>query len=144
IVQLAGKAPASGRFPREAAGIKVQQKCQRLHFLHATGYGKVSDETTQIGSYVVHFTTNRTSLEIPIVYGNDVRDWHAMEGEPKAGKDLKVVWEGDNTISKAHNHHVRLFLTTWENILPQMEIDRIDYVSAMANPAPFLIAVTAE
>jgi hypothetical protein len=144
IVQLAGKSAASARFPREVKGIKVRQKCQRLHFLHATGYGKVPDEATRIGSYVLHFATNQMTLEVQIVYGDDVRDWHALGGEPKPGKNLKVIWEGENAISKAENHKLRLFLTTWENLAPGIEIDWIDYVSAMANPAPFLIAITAD
>jgi hypothetical protein len=142
IIQLAGK--SSGQFPREVKGIRVRQKCQKLHFLHATGYGKVGEEGTQIGAYVVHFTTNQMTMEIPIIYGNDVQDWHALDGEPKPGKDLKVVWKGENTISKAEHHYLRLFVTTWENVVPAIEIDRIDFISAMANPSPFLIAVTVQ
>jgi hypothetical protein len=142
IVQLGGK--TFNQFPRQIKGIPVHQKCQKLHFLHATGYGKVAEEGTLIGSYVVHFTTNQMTVEIPIVYGHDVRDWHALDGEPKPGKALKEVWKGENAISKAEHHHLRLFLTTWENVVPGIEIDRIDFISAMANPAPFLIAVTVE
>jgi len=142
IVQLAGKGAA--QWPHEVKGISVGQKCRKLHFLHATGYGKVGEEGNRIGSYVVHFATNQMTFEIPIVYGNDVRDWHALDGEPKPGKELNLAWKGENAISKAEHHYLRLFLTTWENIGPNQEIDRIDFVSAKGNPAPFLIAVTVE
>lgn len=142
IVQLGGKAAA--RFPREVKGIPVRQKCYKLHFLHATAYGKPAEEGTRIGSYVVHFATNQMTLEIPIVYGKDVRDWHSLDDEPKPAKELKVVWQGANAISDAERHHLRLFLTTWENLVPDIVIDHMDYVSAMANPAPFLIAITVE
>ena len=142
IIQLGGK--SAGRFPREANGIPVHQKCQKLHFLHATGYGKLGEEGNQIGSYVIHFATNRMTLEIPIIYGRDVRDWHSLDEEPKPGKELNVVWKGENAISKAEHNHLRLFLTTWQNVVPAFEIDRIDFVSVMANPAPFLIAITVE
>jgi hypothetical protein len=37
-----------------------------------------------------------------------------------------------------------LFLTTWVNVAPDLEVDSIDYVSAMAVPAPFLIAISVE
>jgi hypothetical protein len=36
------------------------------------------------------------------------------------------------------------YKTTWMNPLPDTEIVSLDYVSAMAPSAPFLLAVTAE
>jgi hypothetical protein len=40
--------------------------------------------------------------------------------------------------------HIRLFKTSWVNPFPDEEITSIDYVSAMSDAAPFLIAITAE
>jgi hypothetical protein len=39
---------------------------------------------------------------------------------------------------------LRLYKTTWDNPLADLEIISIDFVSNMAAPAPFLIAITAE
>jgi hypothetical protein len=142
IVQLGGKGAV--QFPREIKGIRVRQKCQKLHFLHAAAYGKPTEDGNQVGSYVVHFSTNQMTMEIPIIYGNDIREWHALDNEPKPAKSLNVVWTGENAVSKAEHHHLRLFLTTWENVVPAIEVDHIDFVSAMANPTPFLIAITVE
>ena len=94
IVQLGSKSPSSTNYPALIKGIPVKQKCQRLHFLHAAGFGNPGDEGKQIGAYVVHFTANPMRLEIPIRYGHEVRDWHALAGEPAAPDELTVVWTG--------------------------------------------------
>lgn len=143
IIQLRSKSTSSTNYPTEVKGIEVKQKCHRLHFLHAAGFGTIADDGKQIGSYIIHFATNRMRLEIPIIYGEDVRNWHTLPGEPPA-KELKVVWTGENAVSRKAGQKVRLFLTTWTSLLPDDPIESIDFVSAMGNPAPFLIAITVE
>jgi hypothetical protein len=115
-----------------------------LHFLHAAGFGNPGDEGKQIGVYAVHFATNQMRVEIPIRYGHEVRNWHSQAGEPAAPEDLLVTWTGQNAVSKSAGQSLRLFLTTWTNTAPDVEIESIDFVSGMAVPAPFLIAVSAE
>lgn len=139
IIQLRSKAAALKRFPIAVKGIKIHQKCSQLHFLHAAAFSKVVDEGKQIGAYVVHFGTNQMQLEIPIIYGHDVRNWHRLRGETPA-PDLNVAWTGTNGDSAS----IRLFSTTWVNVAPTVEIDRIDFVSSMGAAAPFLIAITAD
>ncbi len=143
IVQLGSKEKAAERFPPRIDGIKVQQKCARLHFLHSAGFGNVNNEGEQIGSYIVHFSTNRMQLEIPIIYGRDVRNWHRMAGE-QPSTDLNLAWRGTNGVSADSHNYIRLFTTTWVNVVPAMEIESIDFVSAMGKAAPFLIAITAD
>jgi hypothetical protein len=143
IVQLRSRARISTNFPASINGIPVHQKCERLHFLHAAGFGTPGDEGKLIGGYVVHFATNQMSLEIPIRYGREVRNWHTQAGEPAAPEGLKEAWRGQNPVSKRAGHAIRLFLTTWTNVAPDLEIASIDYVSNMEVPAPFLIAITA-
>ena len=144
IVQLASKSPSSTNYPVVIRGIPVKQKGQRLHFLHAAGFGNLGDEGKQIGSYVVHFTASPMRLEIPIRYGHEVRNWHALPGEPAAPSELKVAWKGQNTLSKSRGRSIRLFLTTWTNVVPELEIESIDCFAGMAVPAPFLIAISVE
>jgi hypothetical protein len=144
IVQLGSKSPSATNYPALIKGIPVKQKCQRLCFLHAAGFGTAGDEGKQIGSYVVHFAGNPMRLEIPIRYGHEVRDWHALAGEPAAPQELKVAWKGENPHSKSAGRSIRLFLTTWTNLVPGLEVETIDFVSALGVPAPFLIAVSVE
>lgn len=144
IVQLGSKAVRAKSFPLQIKGIPIHQKCQRLHFLHAVGFGGPGSEGKQVGTYVIHFATNQMRLEIPIFYGQDVRDWHEFANEKPAAKELAIAWTGTNEVSKRANRPIRLFKTTWVNVAPGVEIESIDYVSAMLAPAPFLIAITAE
>ena len=76
IIQLAGERSSTKRFPTQVLGIKLQQNCQRLHFLQAAAYS--NSETNgehEIGLYAAHLA-NGTRLNIPIIYGRNVRDWY--------------------------------------------------------------------
>jgi hypothetical protein len=143
IIQLGSKENGAKRFPARIDGIKIGQKCTRLHFLHSAGFGALSDEGKQVGTYVLHFAANNMQLEIPIIYGHDVRNWHKLAGE-KPAPDLTVAWTGSNKVSAASHNIIRLFTTTWVNVAPGVEIESIDFVSSMGNVAPFLIAISAE
>jgi hypothetical protein len=144
IVQLRSLSPSATNFPPVIQGIAVKQKCQRVHFLHAAAFGASPDDGKQIGTYVVHYAANEWRLEIPIRYGHEVRSWHTAAGEPPARKELKAVWQGQNAATRNNGGPIRLFLTTWTNVAPGLEIESIDYVSSMAVPAPFLVAITVE
>jgi hypothetical protein len=144
VIQLASKAPTANRFPTNAAGIKVNQKCEKLHFLHSAAFGNVRDEGKQIGVYVLHFAANQMRLEVPIIYGKDVRDWHYWAAEKDAQPALKVAWKGENKTSQNAGSYVRLFETTWTNLVPNVELESIDFVSSMSQPAPFLLSITLE
>ena len=122
----------------------MNQKCQRLSFLHAAGFGSPVDEGKQIGTYVVHFAVTQLRLEIPIRYGREVRNWHSVAGEAPASKELTLAWQGTNAVSQSAHQSIRLFLTSWTNVVPDLEVKSIDYVSGMTVPAPFLIGITAD
>ena len=124
-------------YPERVNGIKVARHCRRLHFLHASGIA-VAD-SVQIGSYIVHYADGQ-QREIPIVYGENVRDWWGASNEAKAPEQLQVAWTGRNGATP----RIRLFKTTWENPLPDLEVRTIDYVSKMTLAAPFLVALTVE
>ena len=144
IIQLAGKSLGGDRYPPQVSGIKVQQKCKKLHFLHATGWGKPEEDGKQVGSYLVAFVGQQTRLEVPVIYGKDVRDWHWQSGEAPAPKTLKAVWNGENDMSRQAGQPLRLYLTTWTNLLPDMEVESITCASSMAQPALFLLGITVE
>jgi hypothetical protein len=139
IIQAGCKAPVAKRFPARINGIKIQQKCARLHFLHATGYGGLGDEGQQVATYLLHYAANKMQLEIPIIYGRDLRDWRPQQGE-KPSAELNVAWPD----ARGSNAPIRLFTTTWDNVAPGVEIESIDFISSMGAAAPFLVAITAE
>ena len=144
LVQMGSHSPSASKFPKEIKGIKVNLECLGLHFLHAAAFGTSQYEGKQIGAYVVHYATNQMRLEIPIIYGHEVRDWHKFPNEPTAPKELTVVWTGSNAVSKREGHSLRLFMTTWVNPAPTVPIESIDILGGQTVPALFLVAITAE
>jgi len=139
IVQLSGRQLQAdgGNYPREIPRIHVGMACRQIHFLQACGW--TSPENTRIGSYVAHYADGHEAT-IPIVYGDDVRDWSASSDHSATLTRGIVVWRDTNRASL----HIRLFKTTWVNPTPEVEISSLDYRSAMADSAPFLVALTAE
>jgi hypothetical protein len=127
--------------PDKVEGIKVDKKCTKLHFLHATGYSTEYD--TVIGEYTVNWDDG-TSVTIPIVFGKDVRDWWYYDDTPEPTRG-KVAWKGDNDYAKSLNAKIRLYLTTWDNPKPDKKIKGIDYSTTKETQcAPFCVAITAE
>jgi hypothetical protein len=142
IVQLTGRQAEqelSVQFPREAAGIAVRQKAQKIHFLHACGWQ--SPMGTTVGEYVIHYQNGQTRTT-PIIYGVDVRDWWLNEAD-ESNSEVNIVWRGDNH-SAPDGPPLGIGKTTWTNPLPDVQIDRIDYRSTVENAAPFLIAMTVD
>ncbi len=139
IVQLAGRAESylEAAYPRAVHGIRVGQRCQRLHFLQGAGWK--AEDGTHIGNYVVHYA-DRERRVIPIIYGFDVRDWWVRPDEPIDPTGLQVAWQGSNTAYSK----LRLYQRAWLNPRPDVEITTIDFVSSLMDPAPFLLAITLE
>jgi hypothetical protein len=139
IVQLSGKRlqNAGGRFPQQITGIKVGQFCHQLHFLQGAGWA--AKDGTRIASYVIHFADGNEDT-IPVIYGEDVRDWNAGGDLSNKLTRGRIVWRA---VNDAH-FSVRLFKTTWINPSEGSEVASIDYISGMSDAAPFLIAITAQ
>jgi hypothetical protein len=139
LIQLSGLdlRNAGGHYPKQITGIKIGKTCRQLHFLHAAGWQ--SPDGTLIGSYIIHYAGEQEQV-IPIVYGEQVRDWNGSKDMSTELTQGQMVWSAINSAGL----HVRLFKTTWVNPMPEREITSMDYTSAMAQAAPFLVAITAE
>jgi serine/threonine protein kinase/WD40 repeat protein len=140
LIQLRGASATENRFKEKVAEISVNRECREIHFLHAT-QRDVTDGT-QIGHYVVHYA-NRSETSLPIIYGENVRDWWVKAGEPAAPDGLVMAWSGSNDQSPAAGS-IRLFKWTWINPFPNLEIRSLDFVSDKTPCAPFLVAITVE
>ena len=149
FIQLGSK--VLEKMPAKVEGIPVGRTFAKLHILHATGFGggpnKEGDawfvkDGTAIGEYRVNFE-DRTAAVIPIVYGQDVRDWFYVEGEMEPSKG-KVAWKGANAFSKQVGAGIRLYASTWENPTPNKKVVSIDYLSRKGDTvaAPFCVAMT--
>ncbi|HEX4645785.1 MAG TPA: serine/threonine-protein kinase [Verrucomicrobiae bacterium] len=141
VVQLANPR-WPGRFPTNISGIKINQRCRRLQFLHSTSW--TAAEGAEVARFIIHFKGGRTA-ELPLRYGEHVRDWWEWPDEPELrATDSVVAWRGTNPLAVASKvMSVRLFKTTWDNPEPDASIETVDFVSGQAT-APFLLAITAE
>ncbi|HRY50480.1 MAG TPA: protein kinase [Candidatus Paceibacterota bacterium] len=139
-----------GMYPTNVSGILVNQKLRRLRVLHGTcaGLPRIPDaikDGTVIGSYVWHYADGR-QREQEIVYGRDLRDWWLRQGEaaePSLERG-RVAWTGANPIAQRYGATLRLYLGTYDNPWPEVEVTSIDFISRVTTAAPLLAAMTAE
>jgi len=143
LIQLAGRQLVKDRdivLPKAARGIKVNFKGSKIHFFHGTiGYVK---EDTKIGEYIINYVDGR-SMNIPLVYGRNVKDWWIKKGDP-IPIDAVIAWVGENEAAKKQGFDIQLYRYTVNNPLPDIEIKTIDFVSELTDSSPFLIAITVE
>ena len=152
LIQL-GSTAIKQTMPERVEGIKIDRKLTKLHIVHATqcggGPNKPGDawfveDDTLIGAYRINFQ-DRSAVIIPIVYGQDVRDWFFVDGEKQTQRS-EIVWTGDNDFARDAGARIRLYATTWENPWPDKKVTTIDYISRKGETpaAPFCVAMTAE
>lgn len=143
-VQLQGAQTkgAGYRFPQGITGIKVGRRCRRLHFLHATGW-TLREEGTEIARYVMHLAEGQPSERL-VRYGNDVRNFWLIAGDPPEHPEAVRAWVGTNALTADKGISFRLYKSVWENPRPEVPVETIDYISTMTDCPPFLIAITAE
>jgi serine/threonine protein kinase/WD40 repeat protein/tetratricopeptide (TPR) repeat protein len=143
VIQLAGRSKRNltSSFPVSVAAISAGQACHQLHFLHGTD-GRVADGVP-IGRYVIHFAGGE-QLEVPINYGENVRDWRAQPSSKEPTARAAIVWAGSNPAAQGRGKELRLCEFIWDNSRTGSAIETIDFISSQTNSAPFLIAITAE
>jgi len=144
LIQLDGELlrQSGGRYPAKLSGLVVEQKGRRLHFLHGCCW--TAEPGTKIGGYEVRYASGESRL-IPIKYGEDVLDWHVTSRGPgpfrlNARSSVNQVWSGRNR----SNADIALFETAWDNPLPDVRIETIDFISEGGSAAPFLLSITVE
>jgi hypothetical protein len=143
IIQLAGKtmnAESGIDFPKEVKGIKVNKSAKCLHFLQGT-IGITKDDT-KIGEYLIHYTNGKTAT-IPIVYQRNVSNWF-LKADDQIPTDAFIAWTGENETSTKQGNKIQLYKYSVNNPFPNMEIESVDFISAMTESAPFLIAISME
>jgi len=130
-------------YPTAITNVPVRFPCQRLHFLVGTGW--FDTPGTQIGRFVLHLADGSQQVR-PLRYGKDVRNWHFFPEETEPAGGPEPIWKGPQQRWRERwpERGVRLYKVTWENPRPQVKVETLDFISAMASAAPFLIAVTAE
>lgn len=143
IMQLRGKSLATApEFPSRISGILIARSCQKLHFLMAAGRAFVGDRGQTVGQYVMHYA-NGGGMSVPLRVGEEIGDWWDTPGTTCGADRAEIVWTGSNEAAGKKVSTVRLYKWTWNNPYPDEELRSLD-LSATAEFAPFLIAITAE
>jgi hypothetical protein len=102
----------------------------------------------EIGAYIVHYEDG-TRLELPIRYGEDVRDWWVRsDPEPRVTR-ARIAWNGSNEAAARMRSRIRLYTRSWANPYPERTIRSLDMVTGEQAagpeaPAPFLVGLTVE
>jgi len=73
-----------------------------------------------------------------------VLDFWDYKRQKPADTNTVIAWTGESPAAGKRGMGVRLCRTTFENPQPRKPVATLDYVSAMAGSAPFLVAVTVE
>lgn len=136
VVQLANGVTESfaGQFPTNVSGIRIGRKARRLHFLYAT---HASDRDQLVARHVIRFR-NAQAWEIPIT-GQFVDAARNSDSEPHRTRRALLA-----AVVPNQSRTVRLLQTSWENPLPNLEIEVIDLMSVRTWAAIRLVAITVE
>lgn len=133
--------PNLRQLPERVEDIRVGEKFTRLHALMGA-VGKEPDGTP-IGAFILHYADGRQA-ELPINYGDHVRDWWSGAEAREEIRDGSVVWRGKTHLTRALGGEVRVFVSRFENPRPEVVVERIDFASKLTASGPFLIALTIE
>ncbi len=150
VIQVRRTEPLGGPWELAASddavrvdGISIHQEAARLHLLLGTARSEA--DGTVVGRLLLRYADGETR-SLDLVYGRDVRDWwyDPAKADAETTDRAKVVWTGINPVANEYGRRLRLYLNTRENPRPGVKITNFDFVSAMSESAPFLIAVTVE
>ena len=141
VIQLAG-VEVPTQFPTRIDGIKVGQKCTRLHFIHAAS--RFSHFGTNNGFYVLNYSDGQ-KREIPLIYGRDIADWWPDPREVLP-TDATIAWSGQNAATQVYGKSIQLFHSTFVNVLPDVEISTISFTSRKKHDpvGTFVVAITLD
>jgi WD40 repeat protein len=141
VVQLAsaGLRSESTGYPLAVTNLTVARKCRTLHFVGACGYAGSAEIGSPVGHYRV-FYADGSAAEVPIRLGHETADWWGEFAARRLPGAAQIAWRGRTPAGRA----IRLFRHSWVNPRPEVQVIRLDFVSARQAPAPFLVAITAE
>ncbi len=136
VLYAAGtKHPPNNPMSSRVEGIPVGQKAQRIHALQCCSW--ISPAGTKIASYILHYVDGE-ARELPIVYGEDLRDWSATS-DPATAANAPIVWK-----APPGGRPMRLFHRTYDNPRPEVEIASLDLIGAGVEASPIVVAITVE
>jgi RNA polymerase sigma factor (sigma-70 family) len=129
-------------FPERVEGIAVGSPCRKIHILHANS-AFADPAGTTVASLRLHYEDGGQA-QIDIKQGDHILDWWRWKDLQPSTPSSVLAWTGYNPAASAARKKIQLFKTTFPNPFPEKRLTTIDYISAMAGSAPFMIALTVE
>jgi WD40 repeat protein/predicted Ser/Thr protein kinase len=126
--------------PEQVTGIKVQQRCKRMHLLHTARWAS-GIEGEAMAVLVVKYANGQVEK---ITIQDLVQIAHDWSDSSSAPKQAQVAWVGADPLANSRQYCVRLFKYTWPNPHPDWEISQIDLVSTKSHASYVLVAITLE
>ena len=93
--------------------------------------------------YLIRYADGK-DVEVPVVYGQEVRDTVFNRSSPTFATNATTAWETPCDTCGDERTRLRLFHFTWVNPRPETPLRELDFVSALSGSAPFLVALTTE
>jgi len=87
---------------------------------------------------VLHYADGE-QRELPLVVGEDVRDWSVNINPGQPATNATEAWTGPGGTGG-----LRLDHRAYENPRPDVEITTLDFISARTQATPFVVAITLE
>ena len=131
-------------FPKEAEGIKVNQKFETLYVYHGAFY--ISPIGTPVCEVVFRYEDGSSATN-QLQYGFDMLNWRVgtgrtAKGNGPSGPNSRLAWVG-GVYSPKNHAPMRLCLTAIKNPQPGLEVQSIDLYSCQTEAAACIMAMTA-
>lgn len=140
-VMLASRTTPEGAYPTAVYEIPVGFATRSLYFLHTCQVPPnrnrqlyATENPGTIGSYVINYQDGEQA-EMRLVYQANIHDWNGQRGPAQA----LGLWTG-NTAGGAL---ISLPAVQWLNPRPDVPVRSIDFISALGDVRPVLLAITA-
>jgi hypothetical protein len=140
VIQLGSMNYPMCSWPASVTNLEVGLRCEAMAFLQGTVSGE--GEGQDVGRYIVHFEDGSTNV-VPITYGLHLLDWKVSDPEKIRSWDINHNNFTSGKISVVQKGGARLYVFHWTNPQPNLQIEFIDFVSAMTQSSPFLVAISA-
>ena len=143
VIQLGIDVEDWTHFPRSVE-IPIHRRIQRFHVIHATAHLPPGEgDGAVVGAYRLHFEDGDEILQ-PILYGRHLRSFWREGDLVNECSNAQLAWQWKEPARREIAKYHRLFMATFENPRPEVEVDHIEYVSGETIAAPFLVGMTVE
>ena len=126
--------------PEQVTGLKVQQRCERMHLLHTAGWAS-GIEGESMAVLVVKYANGQVEKITIQDLVQIANDWYSSLSAPR---QAQVALVRADPLANSSQSCVRLFKYTWPNPHPDWEIAQIDLVSTKSGASYELVAMTLE